>query len=82
MWKTGEIKVYDQVYRYEAKVFQQGSKYGIAGGVISILYITDSNGVDVCHFDRGKWLIEPAHRRDLHALFEVLKIFTNKESEK
>lgn len=54
MWETGTIGTYS----YEAKVYEEPSKFGINGGRISILDITDSNKKCVCFYDR-MWVIEP-----------------------
>ena len=65
MWKEGTIGVYafnadkeTVVCHYWAKVYEEGSEFGIDGGRISKLKI-QVNGVTTCCYDRG-WDIKPA----------------------
>lgn len=80
MWKDGNIEINGETYRWDAKVFEKGSKFGIADGVISKLSIRNSKNVEVCLYDRG-WIREPETLSDLLAYREVLKLFTSMESE-
>lgn len=68
MWKHGEYLVtckgrkgYKK-YIWEAKVYDEGSEFGINGGRVSKLSIRleNANGTHttVCNYDRG-WDIEP-----------------------
>lgn len=75
MWKKGIVEILGQKYEYEAKVFENGSEYGIANGVISKLTIWNQENKEVCIYDRG-WVLEPDTFKDLMAYREVLKIFT------
>lgn len=80
MWKKGKIEINGEMYKYYAKVFERGSKFGIANGVISKLSIHNSKGEEVCVYDRG-WVTEPEALLDLLAYREVLKLFTYTETE-
>ena len=57
MWKEGRIKVYDSVFHYWMKQYDEGSQFGIDGGRISKLMLK-RDGIIVCNYDRG-WDIEP-----------------------
>lgn len=80
MWKEGKIEINGEIYRYDAKVFEIGSEFGIANGVISKLSITNSKNEEVCIYERG-WVKEPKELLDLLAYREVLKLFTSTEAE-
>ena len=71
MWKNTKIKGYD----ISAKVYGEGSKYGINGGKISKLHIRKEN---YCYlnYDRG-WDIEPDENNSelLEVYNEVLKMW-------
>jgi len=58
LWKEGALRVYGSSYHYWAKVYDEGSQYGINGGHVSKLEIR-RNGEIVCNYDRG-WDIEPS----------------------
>lgn len=53
MWKKGTVRVNENTYDYEMKVYGEPSCFGIENGKISKLRLT-LNGETVCHFDR--WL--------------------------
>jgi hypothetical protein len=57
MWKEGSLKVYDSVFHYWMKQFDEGSRFGIDGGRISKL-MRKRDGIIVCNYDRG-WDIKP-----------------------
>ena len=57
LWHEGALKVYGSNYRYWAKVYDEGSEYGIDGGRVSKLMIKQDNRI-VVNYDRG-WDIEP-----------------------
>lgn len=63
LWKEGTIGIpvkgskKAKIAHYFAKVYDEGSDYGIDGGRISKLTIT-IDGVKVVNYDRG-WDIEP-----------------------
>ena len=55
MWETGRIVVNGVLYSFEAKVYEDGSPFGINGGPISKLYVRKmfmSDGY-VLIYDRG-----------------------------
>ena len=58
LWREGEIKIGKSSYRYCAKVYDEGSEWGINEGRVSKLWIS-KDGKTVCNYDRG-WDIEPA----------------------
>lgn len=62
MWKVGFIEIPQGSetvrVRYQAKVYAEGSKYGIHGGRISKLWAS-INGETVLNYDRG-WDVRPA----------------------
>lgn len=57
MWKEGSLKIYDNIFHYWMKVYEEGSEFGIEGGKISKLMLKRS-GVIVCNYDRG-WDVMP-----------------------
>jgi len=57
MWETGIIHVGDVAVKYEAKVFEEGSQYGIDGGRISRLWMA-IDGEEIINYDRG-WDMRP-----------------------
>ena len=59
MWKTGRIAALNgEVYSYEAKVYEEGSVFGINEGRVSKLQIKDRQDRVVANYDRG-WDVEP-----------------------
>lgn len=52
MWKQGSLKIHDEIYKYYAKVYETGSKFGIDGGKISKLQIIRED-MTVYSYDRG-----------------------------
>lgn len=54
MWYEGRYKGYE----WRAKAYDTSSKYGIDGGRISKLYVTDHDRCVVIYFDR-KWVDRP-----------------------
>lgn len=65
-WIKGQINDYE----YEAKVFEEGSKYGINEGNISKLCIKKDNEY-IANYDRG-WDIEPITDEHKHILNQVV----------
>lgn len=53
MWKEGII----DGYRYQVKVYDEGSEFGINGGRISKLWM-QKDGKEAAYYDRG-WDIRP-----------------------
>ena len=70
MWKKGTVNVGGVVYEYHAKVYEEGSEFGIDGGRVSKLDMT-RDGEIVCSYDRG-WDVEPQEEDDVEALGHVL----------
>ena len=57
LWREGALKVKNTSFRYWAKVYDEGSEYGIDGGRVSKLMIKQNDKI-VCNYDRG-WDVEP-----------------------
>lgn len=61
LWKNGRITIStdggEVLYAWEAKVYDEGSKYGINGGRVSKLQVRQDGAV-VCNYDRG-WDMKP-----------------------
>ena len=57
MWKEGAIKINSSWIRYEVKVYDSPSQFGIDGGRISKLILKRKDEV-VCNYDR-EWIIKP-----------------------
>ena len=57
MWKEGSLKVYNSIFHYWIKQYDEGSVFGIDGGRISTLMLK-RNGEIVCNYDRD-WDIKP-----------------------
>ena len=70
MWKYGRVS---GGYRYEAKVYDTGSEFGIDGGRISKLEVRKDDVV-VAAYDRG-WDVEPKTKEDKDVLAIILQIF-------
>lgn len=62
MWRFGFVKIQQGSetvkVQYEAKVYEEGSQFGIDGGRISKLWAS-VNGETIINYDRG-WDIVPA----------------------
>lgn len=58
MWQEGAMKIQGFKVRYQAKVYDTGSEYGINGGRISKLLMKQDKKV-VAAYDRG-WDMEPS----------------------
>ena len=52
MWKTGAMLIKGKVYKYQVKVYEVGSEFGIDGGKISKAWIS-LDGKAVVNYDRG-----------------------------
>ena len=57
LWREGALKVKNTSFHYWAKVYDEGSEYGIDGGRVSKLMIKQNDKI-VCNYDRG-WDVEP-----------------------
>ena len=69
MWKEGSLKVYNSVFHYWMKQFDEGSEFGIDGGRKSKLMLT-RNGKIECNYDRG-WDVKPSDP-DAQLALEIL----------
>ena len=58
MWKSGAMLIHGKVYKFQAKVYEVGSEYGIDGGKISKLWISCEDMI-VASYERG-WDVKPA----------------------
>ena len=57
MWQAGTETINGHKLKWSAKVYDEGSAYGIKGGRISKLGISQDGKV-VCNYDRG-WDVRP-----------------------
>ena len=57
MWKEGSLKVYNSIFHYWMKVYEEDSQFGIDGGKVSKLMLK-RNGEIVANYDRG-WDVKP-----------------------
>ena len=74
LWREGALKVYSSNYHYWAKVYDEGSEWGINEGRISKLMIKQDSKI-VCNYDRG-WDVEPKKGSGADkALQQVLNIY-------
>ena len=60
---TGSLKRGKRTYTFSAKVYPEGSDYGIGGGKISKLEIRKANGETLLSYDRG-WAKGPSGEAD------------------
>lgn len=58
MWKEGSLKVYNSIFHYWLKVYDEASQFGIDGGKVSKLMLKRNDEI-VANYDRG-WDIKPA----------------------
>ena len=71
MWKSGAMLIHYKVYKFQAKVYEVGSEYGIDGEKISMAYIF-RDGATVINYDRG-WKLESMDKGAALALEILLK---------
>ena len=71
MCKTGAMLIKSKVYKYQVKVYEVGSEFGIDGGKISKAWIS-LGGKAVVNYDRG-WDIEPVDEGAEIALAILIK---------
>lgn len=78
IWIVGNVTSNGKTYRVNAKVFLEGSKFGIDNGPISKLWIQGTDEKDykpVVNYDRG-WDIEPSEENK--ALYnEIMKLLVD-----
>lgn len=73
MWECGTVEIDGERYRYEAKVYDEGSRFGIDGGRVSKLHVT-IGGVTVAAYDRG-WDVYP-DQETAKAVYRILACFS------
>lgn len=79
MWKEKRFKIGMYMFKVEAKIYDEPSKYGIDNGRISKLYLTKvpcplenlNDTTVVAHYDR-EWVIKPNDDFDIKA-YETAK---------
>ena len=69
MWKEGSLKVYNSIFHYWIKVYDEPSHFSIDGGKVSKLTLK-RDGKIVCNYDRG-WDIKPSDP-DTQLALEIL----------
>ena len=69
MWQEGSLKVYNSIFHYWMKVYEEPSMFGIDGGKVSKLMLK-RDGKVICNYDRG-WDIKPADP-DTQLALEIL----------
>lgn len=81
MWESRSFEINGVKYKYEAKVYDVGSKYGINNGRISKLKVVNDIGPNswtwdntVINYDRG-WDIRPETKLDKMALQYILDLY-------
>lgn len=70
MWKEGVIGFEGKIYRYQAKVYDEPSQFGICEGRISKCCIS-RDGEWVANYDRG-WDMKPVDKA-VEAVLEIIK---------
>ena len=81
MWESGSFEINGVKYKYEAKVYDVSSKYGINNGRISKLKVVNDIGPNswtwdntVINYDRG-WDIRPETKLGKMALQYILDLY-------
>ena len=69
MWTSGNLFIFGKEYFFDAKVYDEASKYGIKKGRISKLTVRNSEDILVLQYDRG-WV---QHAKDSKVEEEILK---------
>ncbi len=73
MWREGIVEAEGRVIRYQAKVYEVGSRFGINGGRVSkLLFLSD--GEVLLSYDRG-WGVKPTCEAAKEALAILLAKF-------
>ena len=71
LWIKGDLLMGQERFKFWAKIFSTGSKYGIDGGSISKLEIRDADGSTVMAYDR-EWMVKPKTAK-VKELLEYMK---------
>lgn len=76
MWDHGYFTLDGEELFYQAKVYEEGSKYGINGGRVSKLGIRFDDEVKqvIVYYDR-EWVIKPKTELANKALNHVLELY-------
>ena len=78
MYRTGWFVIDGISFKYEAKVFGEGSQFGIDDGRISKLEVMkkmdDTSWILIIHYERG-WDIQPKDEIDKKALNYILNLY-------
>lgn len=79
MWEKGILKIETAdgvtAIRYEVKVYDEGSVFGIDEGRISKLWLKDEEtGLCLANYDRG-WDIMPCNEAAQAAVAELLEMY-------
>ena len=72
-WANG---TYADGYRFEAKLFDEGSIYGIDKGRVSKLAICAPNGKWIVNYDRG-WDVRPETEEHERVFKDILEFLEN-----
>lgn len=70
-WVEGKVENYE----FGAKLYDEGSEWGIDGGRVSKLTIADENDNWICNYDRG-WDIKP-EEKDIECYNAVIELLEN-----
>lgn len=73
MWKNGCVEIDGQLVYFEAKVYDEGSAFGVGNGRVSKLTLDTDDGL-LAHYDRG-WDVRPVNDLAKQALTAVLEKF-------
>lgn len=73
-WQTGTVGD----YKFEAKVYDEGSDYGIDAGRISKLQVKDKDNKTVAAYDRG-WDVKPTDARAEKAVYDIKQYYGEKK---
>lgn len=74
MWEEGKVVVNGQMYVWEAKVYEEGSRYGIDGGPISKLNVWKKTRFDsdlIMIYDR-EWITEEPKDGEMKTILETV----------
>ena len=61
-------------YYYQAKIFDEPSRYGIKNGRVSKLVIYDTDGKLCCQYDRG-WVIKPDNDEVKEVFLKIMDMY-------
>lgn len=70
MWIDG----INGTYYYQAKIFDEPSRYGIKNGRVSKLVIYDTDGKLCCQYDR-EWVIKPDNDEVKEVFLKIMDMY-------